>query len=173
MVQIQTVSNKMLNQICMFETGKRFGSKLTSSELNGIYCPGDSAKVGKHKTYGYGLLYYPDGRHFMDQVKKSYTQQEIETLYKITISNKVNKVMSQVGSNLSQDQLDALTCLAFNFGSVPASIVSLVKSNPNNPQIYNTWVHLSDAQYRKMGNRVKGLLTRRKLEADWYIGKHI
>ena len=167
-----SISESMLNKICMLETGKKVGSALGPKELHGVYVAGDSARAGKHKTYGYGLLYYPDGMRFMDQVKSSYTQSEIESLYKKSVDEKVKKVMHSVTKPLSQDQIDALTCIAYNFGRVPSSLLAKVNANPNDKSIYELWVHLSDAQYKKMGNKVKGLLTRRKMEADWYFGKH-
>ena len=166
------VSESMCNKICMLETGKKFGTTLTSRELNGIYVAGDSKKVGHHKTYGYGLLYYPDGKRFMDQVKSTYSQKEIESLYMETINQKVKKVEVSLKKAVNQDQIDALVCIAYNFGSVPSSLLSKVNANPNDKSIYNLWVHLSDAQYKRMGNKVKGLLARRKMEADWYFGKH-
>lgn len=167
------VSKKMIDQICLFETGKKFGHTLSTSELHGVYVKGDATKT-KHRTFGYGLLYHPNGRQFMDQVKSNFTQKEIETLYIETINAKGKKISSQISKPLTQGQFDALVCVAYNFGSVPKALLDLVNANPNDTQkIYNTWVHLSDAQYKRMGNKVKGLLIRRKLEADWYIGKHV
>lgn len=165
------VSRKMIDQICLFETAKKFGHTLSSSELHGVYVKGDAIKT-KHKTFGYGLLYHPNGKQFMDQVKSSFTQKEIESLYIETINSKGKKILSQISKPLTQDQFDALVCVSYNFGSVPKTLLSLINVNPNDAKIHETWIHLSDAQYKKYGNKVKGLLNRRKLEADWYAGKH-
>lgn len=163
------VSDKMIDKICLLETGKKFRSKLGPKELNGVYVSGDSSKVGKHKTYGYGLLVHPNGK-FMDQVKNTYTQQEIESLYIQTVNKFGNKILHDISKPLKQCQLDALVCIKYNFGSVPSKLLQLVNQNPDNKDIYNVWIHLSDSQYKRLGNRVKGLLTRRKMEADWYFG---
>ena len=68
------ISDGMINFICQWETGHKFGYTMTSKDLNGY----DLHDAGGHKTYGYGLLYHPITQKFMDTIKKTWTQKELE-----------------------------------------------------------------------------------------------
>lgn len=164
------VSEEMKNKICLLECGKKFGSPLSKQDLCGTYISGDAIKGKKHKTYGYGLLCHPSGK-FMDEIKQAWTQKELEDIYTLTVDTAAKKIEDYIQKPLNQCQIDALVCVRYNFGHVPSVLLTKVKANPSDPSIYTTWVHLSDAQYKKMGAKVKGLLVRRKMEADWYTGK--
>ena len=160
------ISAGMINFICQYETGKKFGYTMTAKDLNGY----DLHDAGGHKTYGYGLLMHPTLNKYMDTVKKVWTQKELEQLFlqhakqaSIKIDNwaKANKI------TLNQNQKDAIAsaCYNFGFGFLQKQICKIIAANPNNPAIRNTWSHLSDVQ----GKKYPGLIKRRQAEARWYF----
>lgn len=159
------ISQGMINFICQYETGKKFGYTMTSKDLNGY----DLHDAGGHRTYGYGLLYHPSGK-YMDSIKKVWTQKELEGLFlehaKLT-SNKIDKWATTNKVKLNQNQKDAIAsgCYNFGLGFLNKQICKLIAANPNNPAIRNTWAHLSDVQ----GKKYPGLIKRRQAEAKWYF----
>lgn len=160
------LSDGMINFICQYETGHKFGYTMSAKDLNGY----DLHDAKGHLTYGYGLLYHPNGK-LMDTIKKKWTQKELEQLFlehakytsdKIDAWAKTNKV------KLNQNQKDAIAsgCYNFGFGFLNKQIcIKYIKANPNNPAIRQIWEHLSDAQ----GQKYPGLIKRRKAEAKWYF----
>ena len=70
------ISDGMIDFICRYETGKKFGYTMTYKDLNGY----DLKDANGHLTFGYGLLYHPNGK-FMNSVKKRWTQKELESLF--------------------------------------------------------------------------------------------
>ena len=160
------ISAGMINFICQYETGHKFGYTMTSKDLNGY----DLHDAGGHKTYGYGLLYHPITQKFMDTIKKTWTQKELEGLFlehaKLT-SNKIDNWAKTNKVTLNQNQKDAIAsaCYNFGFGFLNKNICKLIAANPNNPTIRNTWSHLSDVQ----GKKYPGLIKRRQAEAKWYF----
>jgi len=171
----QTTSNKvtnnsglsdgMINFICQYETGKKFGYTMTSKDLNGY----DLHDAKGHLTYGYGLLYHPNGK-LMDTIKRTWTQRELEGLFlehaKIT-ANKIDRWATNNRVKLNQNQKDAIAsgCYNFGMGFLNKQICKIIIANPNNPTIRNTWSHLSDVQ----GRKYPGLIKRRQAEARWYF----
>ena len=159
------ISDGMINFICQYETGKKFGYTMTAKDLNGY----DLHDAGGHKTYGYGLLYHPNGK-FMDTIKKTWTQKELERLFlehaKLT-SSKIDKWAITNKVKLNQNQKDAIAsgCYNFGMGFLNKQICKIIVANPNNPIIRNTWAHLSDVQ----GKKYPGLIKRRQAEARWYF----
>jgi len=159
------VSDSMINFICQWETGHKFGYTMTSKDLNGY----DLHDAGGHKTYGYGLLYHPSGK-YMDSIKKVWSQKELEGLFlehaKLT-SNKIDNWAKTNKVTLNQNQKDAIVsgCYNFGLGFLNKQICKLIAANPNNPAIRNTWAHLSDVQ----GKKYPGLIKRRQAEARWYF----
>lgn len=159
------ISDGMIDFICRYETGKKFGYTMTYKDLNGY----DLKDANGHLTFGYGLLYHPNGK-FMDSVKKRWTQKELENLFlehaKIT-SSKIDKWATANKVKLNQNQKDAIAsgCYNFGMGFLNKQICKMIIANPNNPQIRNTWSHLSDIQ----GKKYPGLIARRKAEAKWYF----
>lgn len=159
------ISQEMLDAICKYETGHSFGYTMETKDLNGY----DLGDAGGHLTFGYGLLYHPNGG-FMDSIKREWTQSELENLFLEHISKKVelvNKKSKEANVSLNQHQVDSIVCAMYNFGDgfLGRSLGKMILSNPNDPKIYDTWVHLSDAQ----GKKYPGLISRRKFEADWYV----
>ena len=160
------LSDGILNKICQWETGHKFGYTMTSKDLNGY----DLKDAGGHKTYGYGILYHPVSQKFMDTIKKTWTQKELEELFLIhakQTANKIDKWASVNKIKLSQRQKDAIAsgCYNFGMGFLVKQICKTILKNPNNPAIRSMWEHLSDVQ----GKKYPGLITRRKEEARWYF----
>lgn len=160
------LSEQMLNTICFYETSHNFGYKMPPRDLQGY----DLGDAGGHKTYGYGLLYHPNGK-FMDQIKSTWSQEELEKIYLQTVKNTVNKIKNwqqKNNINLNQFQIDAITSACFNFGLgfLKKNVCSMIIKDPNNTQIKNIWSHLSDSQ----GKKIPGLIKRRVSEANWYFG---
>jgi GH24 family phage-related lysozyme (muramidase) len=160
------LSDGMINFICQYETGKKFGYTMTAKDLNGY----DLHDAGGHKTFGYGLLYHPTSQKFMDTIKKVWTQKELEELFLIHAQQASTKIDNWAKANkvtLNQNQKDAIAsaCYNFGFGFLQKQICKIIAVNPNNPTIRNTWSHLSDVQ----GKKYPGLIKRRQAEARWYF----
>jgi GH24 family phage-related lysozyme (muramidase) len=162
------LSNEIIEFICMQETSHKFGYAMGPKDWNGI----DLKDAKGHLTYGYGLLFHPNGQ-YMDTIKRTWSQPELESLYlqhAKSVSQGIDKWASGKGISLAQRQKDAIASACYNFGMgfLKKDICKMIASNPNDPNIYNTWVHLSDAQ----GRKYPGLLRRRKQEANWYVSGH-
>jgi GH24 family phage-related lysozyme (muramidase) len=160
------ISAGMINFICQYETGHKFGYTMTIKDLNGY----DLHDAGGHKTYGYGLLYHPITQKFMDTIKKVWAQKELEQLFlqhAKQASNKIDAWAKRNNISLNQNQKDAIAsaCYNFGFGFLQKQICKIIVANPNNPTIRNTWSHLSDVQ----GKKYPGLIKRRQAEARWYF----
>jgi len=160
------ISAGMINFICQYETGHKFGYTMTIKDLNGY----DLHDAAGHKTYGYGLLYHPITQKFMDTIKKVWTQKELEQLFLQHAKYASNNIDAWSNANkvkLNQNQKDAIAsaCYNFGFGFLKKQICKIIAANPNNPAIRNTWSHLSDVQ----GKKYPGLIKRRQAEARWYF----
>ncbi len=159
------ISIGMINFICQYETGHKFGYKMTAKDLNGY----DLHDAKGHRTFGYGLLYHPNGK-LMDTIKQSWTQTELEQLFLQHAKDTSNRIDSWAKQNkvkLNQNQKDAIAsgCYNFGYGFLNKQICKIIIINPNNPAIRNTWSHLSDVQ----GKKYPGLIKRRQAEARWYF----
>lgn len=160
------VSSGMINFICTYETGKKFGYKMISKDLNGV----DYHDAQGHKTYGYGLLIHPSTQKYMDTIKKTWTQNELEKLFLEHIEIISQKIDNWAKDNkviLNQNQKDAMTSACYNFGPgfLNKQICKNIAANPNSVAIKITWEHLSDVQ----GKKFPGLIKRRQAEAKWYF----
>ena len=157
----------VLQEISRFESGKSFGYTMSDKDLKGY----DLGDANGHRTFGYGLLYHPNGK-YMDQVKSTWTQSELENLYKQTVSNmqdKVDQWSNKHNITLTKNQRDAITSACFNFGPgfLNKNIAKKIAKNPNDPSIYKDWANLSN----KQGQKYPGLIKRRQKEANWYFGR--
>lgn len=157
----------VLQEISRFESGKSFGYTMSDKDLKGY----DLGDANGHRTFGYGLLYHPNGK-YMDQVKSTWTQSELEDLYKQTVSNmqrKVDQWSNKHNITLTKNQRDAITSACFNFGPgfLNKNIAKKIAKNPNDPSIYEDWANLSN----KQGQKYPGLIKRRQKEANWYFGR--
>lgn len=167
------ISEGMLNFISIMETSHKFGYTMQKKDLYGI----DIGDAKGHKTYGYGLLVNPITKKYMDSIKQVWTQDELQNLYRYTVSEnakKVDKWSQKNNISLNQNQKDAIVSAMFNFGpgfitnkgKVYSKTVNMIIQNPNNQEIKNAWANMSNAQ----GKRYPGLIKRRKAEANWYFG---
>lgn len=167
------LSDGMLNFICMQETSHKFGYTMSAKDLTGY----DLGDAKGHKTYGYGILYHPVSKKYMDTIKSTWTQGELENLYKIhakETSSLIDSWAKRNGITLKQSQKDAIASCCYNFGpgfltnqsKAYSRVVNMIKANPNNPNIKEAWAHISDVQ----GRKYPGLIKRRRAEAAWYFG---
>lgn len=164
---VNGLSDDMFQKIIKYETGKQFQYQMSSKDTNGY----DLGDAKGHKTYGYGLLFNPTNGSYMDNVKNSYSQSELEDLYCKTATKIINKVYNWAENknlSLNQNQIDSIVCACYNFGTgfLNKSICkNTIANNPNDFQtIVDQWAHLSDTQ----GKKFPGLIKRRKFEAEWY-----
>lgn len=157
------VSDTALSRICQWETQRDFGYQMGPKDLNGYVVKGET-----RKTYGYGLRVHPNGKYMQD-VKKSWTQPELEELFKQKIEIEKQWVLDWAKKNgieLKQGQLDAMVSAVYNYGRagfLRTGIPAMIAENPDNPEIPEVWAHASDHR-KKMG----GLHARRREEAKWY-----
>ena len=157
------VSDGALSQICKWETRHDFGYKMSRQDLVGYFVRGEN-----RRTYGYGLRTHPNGK-YMEDVKKVWTQRELEQLFKEKIAKEVTWVLNWAKKNgitLGQGQLDAMVSAVYNYGRkgfLRTGIPTMIAQNPNDPKIPKVWATISDHR-KNMG----GLHERRRREASWY-----
>ena len=164
---VPTGDFNLYDWISNFELSRSFGETLSGKDLKGV----DLKDAGGHKTFGYGLLYHPNGK-YMDQIKSEWTQQELEDLYKQTVNNTRNKVLTWAQSknvDLKDHQIDALTSAVYNFGPdfLNWSVARRIATNPNDEKIHAHWSGFSNHQ----ADKYPGLVKRRKKEADRYFNR--
>ena len=170
------ISDEMMNFICKHECGFNFGVKFENVSggekfLKGYY--GKSEVEQKHRTYGYGLLYHPNGK-FMDAVKSTYSSEELASLYKKKLAKTCEEIEKYLDANelgLKQCQIDAIISASYNHGTygflIKHKMRDLIKADPNNIGIKDVWIGL--AQYSNPKYR-KGLERRKRDEVEWYFG---
>ena len=144
------VDRACLDFITFEENSQKFQYKMPKKDLVGWVNPKDNSAARGHKTYGYGLLYTPDGTKFMDMVKPVWTQQELEKMFVDSCNRRGAEVMQWANSNgvkLGQNQFNALVSAVYNYGKgfftkAGRSVCSMIAQNPNNPRIPNMWAAL-------------------------------
>lgn len=160
-------TNKCLNMISMFESGKPYPAKLGYDDFHG-------RKDGDHLSYGYGLQSHPDGGFMEDypQAKIGWTQNELDALYLKMINKKsaksVSEWMIKNNINLSQNQFDAIVSIVYNCGPgclEKYKLFSMIAANPNDPKIPKTW---RSTAITSKGKVLNGLINRRDKEATLY-----
>jgi lysozyme len=120
-------------------------------------------------TIGYGNTFYEDGTI----VKKGdkITHQRAKQLFEnITNNNFATPLRRLIKSKLNNYQFSALVCLVYNIGVGSFSrstILKLVNTNPNNPNIRNQFMRWN----RGGGQVLRGLTLRREAEANLYFKK--
>lgn len=125
-----------------------------------------SAKVA---TIGYGSTYYEDGTR-VKLTDAPITKERALELFRNTLSTYERGVDSFTRDDISQNQFDSLTSFAYNLGTQAlkgSTLLKKVNNNPNDPTIaaeFNKWV-------RANGVVLKGLVSRRKAEAELYFKK--
>lgn len=122
-------------------------------------------------TIGYGSIMYQDN----SPVKAGdvITAQKAETLIEWEVNMK-SKTVDVVTTNvaLTQNQYNALVSFAYNAGSGAlrsSSLLKLVKKNPSDPAIRDSFMMWDKAHVNGKLVEVAGLKNRRKSEADLYF----
>lgn len=97
------------------------------------------------------------------------TEAEAEALLRQDLTGFENYV-NRLKFTLTQQQFDALVSFIFNIGSgnfQKSTVYRLMKSNVNDPDIYEAW-----QRWNKAGGKVLvGLVRRREEEADLYFSR--
>jgi lysozyme len=152
---MKSVSTKGLDLIKSFE----------GLSLNAYLC---SANV---PTIGYGSTYYANDQKV--KMGDKITKEQAEVLLRKTVRDfeqNVNALLNGVAVN--QNQFDALVSFAFNLGTgalAKSTLLSKVKANPNDITIsreFDKWVNAG-------GKKSRGLVKRRRMEAELYFSKSV
>lgn len=120
-------------------------------------------------TISYGLTYYPNGKKVTMKDSKITKEEGDEMFYKI-VSNFAADVLKLVKSNITVNQLNALTSFAYNVGVAnlqKSTLLKLVNINPNDAMIAKEFLKWNKAA----GKELKGLTNRRIAESALYFTK--
>jgi GH24 family phage-related lysozyme (muramidase) len=124
------------------------------------------ADSGGIATIGYGATTYEDGRPVKlgDSAISEARAKELLGYHLKTSEQIVNDAITVP---LSEEQKTALISFAFNTGTIPGNVATAINSGDlqTAADIMNRWVH--DAA----GNRLEGLVTRRKEETAKLLGR--
>ena len=120
-------------------------------------------------TIGFGNTYYPNG------VKVKLTDKQISKEYAnemlaFVADNFAKDVLKVVKSNITVNQLNALTAFAYNLGMTNfrnSSLLKLVNNNPNDANIAKEFLKWNKAN----GKVLNGLTNRRIAESALYFSK--
>jgi lysozyme len=139
--------------------------KFEGCRLNAYPDPGTG---GEPWTIGWGNTIYANGQ----KVKKGdvITKEDAESLLRFYVNQFLNSVDSVVKSEISENQLAALTSFAYNCGIgalQKSTLLKKVNLNPNDPTIRDEFM-----KWNKANKKIfPGLTRRRKDEADLYFTK--
>jgi len=119
-------------------------------------------------TIGYGNTFYEDGT----KVKEGdlVTRQRAEELLRIIANDFAKKVATLVKAKLNIEQFDALCSFAYNVGIAnfaKSTLLKKVNANHLDPTIRQEFEKWNKAN----GRVLKGLIARRKEEADLYFSR--
>ena len=123
-----------------------------------------SAKV---PTIGYGNTFYENNKKVL-MSDPAITKERADELLKFNADRFAHKVVNLVKKPITQNQFNALTSFAYNFGSGALASSTLLKKinvNPNDLTIRNEFLRWNKAN----GVALKGLTNRRIKEADLYF----
>ena len=118
-------------------------------------------------TIGYGNTLYENGKKV--SLKDSViTESRATELLSYSLRNLEQQVDSFCRDDINQNQFDALVSFAFNLGPYnlkSSTLLKKVNKNPKDPTIRDEFM-----RWTKAGGKVlKGLVERRKVEADLYF----
>ena len=145
------------------ENGKNLIKRFEGLKLKAYKDPG--SVNGLPITIGYGSTMYPDGKKI--ELGHIISIETADKLLQWEINKKAN-VLAALNLPLNQNQFDACTSFIFNlgFGAFQKStLAKKIKLNPNDPTIRNEFMRWVNND----GKVMKGLVTRRKAEADLYF----
>lgn len=118
-------------------------------------------------TIGYGATYYPNGKR-VKMTDPPITEKIATGMLKEMLVRFEKAVDTYCVDTINQNQFDALVSFAYNVGTNALKNSTLLRKlnvDPNDPTIrdeFMRWV-------RANGKKLKGLVTRRKEEADLYF----
>lgn len=118
-------------------------------------------------TIGYGSTFYPNGTK-VKIADPPITKTKAMELLQITANSFAEKVNDLIKKEVNQNQFDALVSLAYNIGIGAfkvSSVLRLVNSNPNDPNIKNWFL----AWNKQAGKVLSGLTARREKEVKLYF----
>ena len=148
-----SISDKGITLIHSFE----------SCKLNAYKDPG--SKDGLPVTIGWGSTMYTDGKRI--KLGDVITQTQADELFVFEIMSKSN-VLTAMNLKINQNQYDSLCSFIYNLGMGSfnsSTLLKKIKLNPKDESIraeFMKWINND-------GKVLKGLIRRRKAEADLYF----
>lgn len=120
-------------------------------------------------TIGYGNTYYPNGTK-VKITDKQITKEYANEILAHTADEFAADVLKLVKTNITVNQLNALTSFAYNVGIAnlqKSTLLKLVNINPNDAMIAKEFLKWNKAA----GKELKGLTNRRIAESALYFTK--
>ena len=120
-------------------------------------------------TLGYGNTYYPNGVK-VKLTDKQITKEYANEMLAFVANNFAKDVLKVVKSNITVNQLNALTSFAYNLGMTNfrnSTLLKRVNENPNDAMIAKEFLKWNKAN----GKELKGLTNRRIAESALYFTK--
>jgi lysozyme len=120
-------------------------------------------------TIGYGNTYYPNGTK-VKITDKQITREYANEILAHTADEFAADVLKLVKTNITVNQLNALTSFAYNVGVAnlqKSTLLKLVNINPNDAMIAKEFLKWNKAA----GKELKGLTNRRISESALYFTK--
>ena len=120
-------------------------------------------------TIGYGNTYYPNGVK-VKITDKQITREYANEILAHTADEFAADVLKLVKTNITVNQLNALTSFAYNVGVAnlqKSTLLKLVNVNPNDAMIAKEFLKWNKAN----GKELKGLTNRRIAESALYFTK--
>lgn len=120
-------------------------------------------------TIGYGNTYYPNGTK-VKITDKQITREYANEILAHTADEFASDVLKLVKTNITVNQLNALTSFAYNVGVAnlqKSTLLKLVNINPNDAMIAKEFLKWNKAA----GKELKGLTNRRIAESALYFTK--
>ena len=119
-------------------------------------------------TIGYGNTFYEDGSKV--KMGDAITRERAEKMLFQTVMSFQTQVRAAVTSNITPNQLSALTSFTYNVGIEAlrrSTLLKMVNTNPNDSAICSEFAKWNKAN----GVTLPGLVNRRRDEADLYFKK--
>lgn len=120
-------------------------------------------------TIGFGNTYYPNGTK-VKLTDKPIIKEYANEIFKVVADKFAANVLKLVKSNITTNQLNALTAFAYNVGLAnltKSTLLKLVNNNPNDPAIAKEFIRWNKAG----GKALNGLTRRRIAESALYFTK--
>lgn len=121
----------------------------------------------KIPTIGYGFTTYQDGQ-YVTLADKPITVEEADLILALKVEKFYVSVKSVVPTELTENQLSALTSLAYNIGMnafKDSTLLKIIKKDPANAKIRYEFTRWNKSR----GLALAGLISRRKDEANLYF----